>query len=64
MFSMTPSTKQQQVDSSSDDDGENLNCQIRHELSAGTVYVIKVRGFSGGVTGDYVLHLGPVVEAP
>jgi cysteine-rich repeat protein len=48
----------------SDDDGDRLNCQIRHELTAGQSYLIKVRGFSGSNTGDYVLHLGPVVQAP
>ncbi len=49
---------------SNDDDGERLNCQIVHTLQAGQTYVIKVRGFSERVLGDYTLHLGPVQEAP
>ena len=49
---------------SSDDDGDGVNCQIQHNLTAGAVYVIRVRGFSTQVTGDYELHLGPVAEAP
>ena len=49
---------------SSDDDGDGVNCQIQHNLTQGAVYVIRVRGFSMRVTGDYVLHLGPVAEAP
>jgi cysteine-rich repeat protein len=47
-----------------DDAGDRLNCQIVHELQAGETYLIKVRGFSDRVTGDYALHLGPVQVAP
>ena len=44
-----------------DDGGERTNCKIVHELVAGQNYVIKVRGFSLVTTGDYALHVGPVV---
>jgi cysteine-rich repeat protein len=44
-----------------DDDGERTNCKIVHQLVAGQSYVIKVRGFSTRTTGDYTLHVGPVV---
>ena len=47
-----------------DDAGERLNCKIVHELQAGQTYLIKVRGFSTRVIGDYALHLGAVQEAP
>ena len=47
-----------------DDGGEMTNCEIQHELTAGVTYIIKVRGFSTRVTGDYTLHLGEPVEAP
>ena len=47
-----------------DDGGEMTNCEIQHELTAGVTYIIKLRGFSTRVTGDYTLHLGEPVEAP
>ena len=46
---------------SNDDGGEAFNCKIVHQLVGGQNYVIKVRGFTLQTTGDYTLHVGPVV---
>lgn len=46
---------------SNDDGGEEFNCKIVHQLVGGQNYVIKVRGFTLQTTGDYTLHVGPVV---
>jgi Cys-rich repeat protein len=40
---------------SDDDSGADQNCQISHDLSQGTAYLIKVRHFSAGGTGTYTL---------